>query len=303
VVSVPDPTSVLVDGPWRHRDVSANGTRLHVTECGDGPLVLLLHGFPEFWWTWRHQLPALAERGLRAVAPDLRGYGASDKPPRGYDAITLARDIAGLVKALGERDAVIVGNDWGGLLGWTLAALHPNAVRRLLVLSTPHPLRLRQAMLAEPRRQLAASGYVAGFQLPWRPERRLVADGAALVGRLLREWGGPGFPDVEAELRYRDAARIPGVAHSSLEYYRWMVRSLIRPDGARYARAVRHPITAPTLHLHGAKDTCMLPGTGRGSGRYVSGPYAWRLLPDVGHYPQEEAPEEVTDEIVRWAGS
>src|SRR5437016_1263164 len=93
----------VVDGPWLHRDVSANGIRLHVAEAGNGPLVVLLHGFPEFWWSWRHQLVALADAGDRVVAPDLRGYGASDKPPRGYDAVTLAGDIAGLVRAMGER--------------------------------------------------------------------------------------------------------------------------------------------------------------------------------------------------------
>jgi len=92
---------VYIDGPWTHRSVSANGTRFHVAERGDGPLVLLLHGFPEFWWAWRHQLISLSEAGFRAVAVDLRGYGGSDKPPRGYDLITAAADAAGLVRSLG----------------------------------------------------------------------------------------------------------------------------------------------------------------------------------------------------------
>ena len=100
----PDATSVLLPGPWTHRDLSANGVRLHVAEAGEGPLVLLLHGFPEFWWAWRAQLPALAAAGFRAVAPDLRGYGGSDKPPRGYDLPTAAADVAALVRALGEQD-------------------------------------------------------------------------------------------------------------------------------------------------------------------------------------------------------
>src|SRR5918996_4635656 len=128
-------SAVLVDGPWRHRDVTASGLRFHVAEHGpaDGPLVLLLHGFPEFWWSWRHQLVALGEAGFHAVAPDLRGYGASDKPPRGYDAYTLTADVAGLVKALGAAEADVVGHDWGGLLAWTMAALHPRTVRRLVV--------------------------------------------------------------------------------------------------------------------------------------------------------------------------
>ena len=98
-----DASSVLIDGPWQHRFVSANGARFHVAEQGEGPLVLLLHGFPQFWWAWRHQMPALADAGYRVAAMDLRGYGASDKPPRGYDTFTLAADVASVIRSLGEK--------------------------------------------------------------------------------------------------------------------------------------------------------------------------------------------------------
>src|ERR1700744_5850469 len=114
---------IQIAGPWAHRSITANGTRFHVASMGEEPLVLLLHGFPQFWWTWRQQLVDLADAGFRAVAIDLRGFGASDQTPRGYDAPNLATDVAALVAALGERDAMIVGNDLGGLLGWTVAAL------------------------------------------------------------------------------------------------------------------------------------------------------------------------------------
>ncbi len=298
---VPDVSAVLVDGPWQHRDVSANGTRLHVAEIGDGPLVLLLHGFPQFWWAWRHQLTGIAAAGYRVVAADLRGYGASDKPPRGYDAFTLSGDVAGLVRALGERDAVIVGHDWGGVAGWTTAALFPRLVRGLVVLAMPHPLRVRHEMLARPRGQGLSGRHLITFQLPWRPERQLVADDAAYVGHLLRLWGGPGYPEAEVERRYREAIRIPGVAHSSMEYHRWVFRSLFRPDGARFAAALRREsVTAPTLQLHGRLDRYMLAPTAQGSGRYVSGPYTWKLLDGVGHFLPEEAPDTITDEIVTW---
>jgi len=296
----PDPSVVLVDGPWRHRDVSANGTRLHVAELGDGPLVLLLHGFPQFWWAFRDQLTALAAAGYRAVAPDLRGYGASDKPPRGYDVHTLSDDVAGLIRALGERDAVIVGHDWGGVLGWATAALRPRAVRGLVALSAPHPRRARSALLGDVRHQGRASAYIAYFQLPWRPERALVADDGRYVGQLLRDWGGPGYPDPDAERRYREAIQVPGVAHSSMEYYRWMGRSQLRPDGARFAAAMRAQISAPTLQLHGALDECLLASTAQGSGRYVRGPYTWRLLDGLGHFIHEEAPDTVTAAILDW---
>src|ERR1700741_2060888 len=145
----PEP-AIAISGPGAHRTVSANGPRFHVASLGDGPLVVLLHGFPEFWWTWRTQLVTLAAAGYRAVAADLRGYGGSDKPPRGYDLITAAADAAGLIRALGEANAVVVGHDWGGLTAWTLAAYFPKAVHRLAVVSMAHPLRMRRRVLSSP---------------------------------------------------------------------------------------------------------------------------------------------------------
>src|SRR5580693_6998375 len=212
--SMPAEPVIQIAGPWTHRSVTANGTRFHVATMGEGPLVLLLHGFPEFWWTWRHQLVTLAEAGYRAVAVDLRGYGGSDKPPRGYDLITAAADAAGLVRALGEANAVVVGHDWGGLIAWTLAAYNPKVVRRLAVVSMAHPLRMRSAVLTDPLGQGRRSGYAFGFQLPILPERQLVRDGATRVGQLLESWSAPGWPDYETISTYQRAMRIPSVAHS-----------------------------------------------------------------------------------------
>src|SRR6185369_3744828 len=137
-----DESVVLVEGPWTHRFVGANGSRFHVVEAGTGPLVLFLHGFPEFWWAWHDILPQVADAGFRAVAVDLRGYGASDKPPRGYDGYTLAADVVGLIRALGERTAALVGVGYGGLAAWASAALHERVIRRLVILGAAHPLRM-----------------------------------------------------------------------------------------------------------------------------------------------------------------
>jgi pimeloyl-ACP methyl ester carboxylesterase len=301
----PDDSIVLIEGPWTHRIVRANGIAIHVAELGSGPMVLLLHGFPQFWWTWRQQLVDLADAGYRAVAVDLRGYGASDKPPRGYDAPNLAADMASLVTALGERDAVVVGNDLGGLLAWTMAAQHPRVVRRTVVLGAAHPLRLRRAIVADPRGQLRASSYAwRDFQIPRRPEARLTRD-SSYVRQLFDDWSGPARradPDYNAEVeRYAEALRVHPVAHLSLESFRWLVRSLPRGDGRRFAKALQNPITAPVLQLHGAADTCILPATAQGSGRYVAAQYEWRLLDGIGHYPQEEAPGLISGELIRWA--
>ncbi|GGK20912.1 alpha/beta hydrolase [Pilimelia terevasa] len=294
---------VLVDGPWTHRFVSANGSRFHVVEAGTGPLVLLLHGFPEFWWAWNDLLPALADAGYRAVAVDMRGYGASDKPPRGYDGYTLAADVTGLIRALGERTAAIVGAGSGGMVGWTAAAFHPAMVRRLVVLGAAHPLRLRTALVVDPRGQGAAATPTLRFQVP-RYEHVLTRHDAALVGDLLTRWGGdawvagPDFAPYAA--RCREAMQIPQAAFCAMEGYRWSFRSVLRLHGYRFVKLMQRPTPVPTLQLHGGADRAILARTAQGSGRYVSGPYEWRLLDGIGHFPHRETPEYVLGEILRW---
>jgi pimeloyl-ACP methyl ester carboxylesterase len=296
--------AVLVEGPWSHRYISANGSRFHVVEAGSGPLVLFLHGFPEFWWAWHHQLRVVADAGFRAVAVDLRGYGASDKPPRGYDGYTMAGDVAGLIRALGERSAVLVGAGYGGMIAWTAAAFHPRLVRRLIVTSAAHPLRLRTSLLADPRGQLAAIGPTLRFQVP-RYEHVLTRDDAALVEEYLRRWGGsdwvhgPDFPDYAR--RCRAAMQIPQASFCAMEAYRWAFRSVLRLHGYRFVKLLQQPIVTPALHLHGALDTAVLPRTAQGSGQYVIARYEWRLLTGVGHFPHVEAPDLVAGEILRWA--
>jgi pimeloyl-ACP methyl ester carboxylesterase len=285
--------------------VRANGIALHVAELGTGPLVLLLHGFPQFWWTYHRQLVDLADAGFRAVAVDLRGYGASDKPPRGYDAPNLAADMAQLVTSLGDSDAMVVGSDLGGLLGWTMASIHPRVVRSLAILGAAHPLRLRHALTARDSGQRRASAYaLRTFQVPRRPERLLASDGE-YVRYLFDRWTGPrwrGTPGYVADVeRYARAMQIHPVAYCAAEYFRWLVRSTARSDGQRFAHALRAPISAPVLHLHGDFDGCVLPSTAQGSGQYVTGEYEWRVLDGVGHFPHNEVPELVSGELIRWA--
>src|SRR5258708_36778160 len=190
----PDPSVTRIDGPWRHRDVHANGIRFHVVEATSGnqdttaptaqPLVIMMHGFASFWWSWRHQLRGLT--GARVVAVDLRGYGGSDNPPRGYDGWTLAGDTAGLVRALGHKSATLVGHADGGLVCWATSVLHPRMVRAIAVVSSPHPVALRASALTRRDQGRALLPWMLRYQVPIWPERSLTRNDAEELERLVR---------------------------------------------------------------------------------------------------------------------
>ena len=283
--------------------LTANGIGFHVLADGpaDGPLVLCLHGFPELGRSWRHQLPALAEAGYRAVAPDLRGYGETEL--RGpYGVTTLVDDVAGLVAALGRERATVVGHDWGGAVAWSVAALRPSVVERLVAVNCPPPSELSRALLRSPA-QLMKSWYILFFQLPWLPERRMAANGAEVVARALvggSHRRGVWPPDELAA--YSASFARPGRAKAAIDWYRASFRGALRPGRPR--RLPR--ISAPTLVLWGVEDRFL--------GRELVGPDCLRRvlaegnlptvvwIEDAGHFVQNEAPERVNDELMRWLG-
>ncbi|QNN54654.1 alpha/beta fold hydrolase [Nocardioides mesophilus] len=297
---------VELPGPWTHRHVAANGARFHVAEsepgqvAADAPLVLLLHGFPQFWWSWRHQLPALAGAGYHAVAMDLRGYGGSDKTRDGYDPFTLAGDVVGVVKALGRRQAVLVGQGWGGYVAWAAAVLHPREVSALAVVSAPHPTVVQHAF----RRGLhgEALRHVLTMQLPFLPERQLADPHGGRVAAHLTSWAAPGsgFPDAEAVTTYQSAISLWPASHCALEYHRWLVRSRLRNDGRAFARRLAEPVRQPVLALSGELDPAVPREAMRRSQRYVAGPMTERTLPGVGHFAPEEDPEALTAALLDW---
>jgi pimeloyl-ACP methyl ester carboxylesterase len=297
---LPDPTDVVrAPGPWTHRDVAANACRFHVVEAGDGPLVLLLHGFPTFWWTWRHQLVSLVAAGYHVVAMDMRGYGGSDHTPHGYDPLTLTADVAGLIRTLGEQDAVVVGQGWGGLVAWTLAARYPDVVRGIAVVGMPHPTVLRRAFVSDPA-QRRLGRYTLGFQRPWVPERQLTRNDAAMVENYLRRWSGSAWPDEETAEVYRAAMLVPNTAHCSVEFHRWAIRSIPRRDGRRFTETIAEPVTAPVLQVHGANDGAVLPSSVNGSEDFTTGGYTRVDLEGVGHFPHEEDPAAFDAVLVPW---
>jgi pimeloyl-ACP methyl ester carboxylesterase len=268
---------------WLHRDILTNGIRMHYVTQGEGPLVVLLHGFPEFWYSWRHQIPLLAEMGYQVVAPDLRGYNDSDKPRTGYDVETLLRDIVGLIKGLGAEKAIIVGHDWGGVLAWLFAMYYPQLTERLIVLNAPHPLAYRRAMSSwEQRRK---SWYVLAFQIPWLPEYILGRNHAELTGRLIAEAAvqKDAFP-AEVLEQYRVAMSKPGALRSSIGYYRALFR---HPQMA--LNPPQPVIKQPTLLIWGEQDVALDITLTQGLEQWIPNLRIQRI-PDSGHWVQQEKP-------------
>jgi pimeloyl-ACP methyl ester carboxylesterase len=298
---------MTVTGELEHRHVDVGGVRLHVVEAGSGPLVVLLHGFPEFWYSWRHQIPALADAGFRVAAPDMRGYNLSDKP-RGlaaYSGEALAGDVRGLIEGLGEERAHVVGHDWGGQVAWETAMRHPDRVERLAILNVPHPVRMLEGMRT--LRQLRRSWYIFFFQLPLVPEAALRAGDFAAPRRVLRRdpVSPAAFGDEDIE-RFVEAWSQPGALTAMLAYYRAAVRSpaairgvLGRGDGASGVRVVE----APTLVIWGECDTALGSELAEPPRRWVPNLVGVERLPDASHWLQNDAPERVNRLLVDFLAS
>jgi len=293
--------TIYPPGPWTHRNVAAHGARFHIAEAGDGPALVFLHGFPTFWWTWRNQLPHFADLGYRAIAMDLRGYAGSDHPPEGYDPLTLAADVAAVLRSIGVKQAVIIGHGWGGFIAWTMAVTEPEVVSGIVPIAMAHPRVLRRSGFRSIK-QLRSLSYAASWQLPFWPERSLQADNGARIAELLHEWSGTtSWPDTFTTDRYRAAFSRWPTAHTAVEYHRWAVRSLIRPDGISFMRRMRQHIDVPVLHVHGARDPMIHELSSMRSAAMVDGPYEFAVI-DAGHFPHEENPEAFSAIVSDWLG-
>ncbi len=233
-----------------HTFIQTNGIKLHVVQAGpvDGPLMILLHGFPEFWYGWRHQIDALAAAGYRVWVPDQRGYNLSDKPNHigAYVIDTLAADVVGLIDAAGEQKAVVVGHDWGAAVAWWTAVSYPERIERLVVMNVPHPMVMKK-FASRNAEQMLRSWYIGFFQLPWLPELFSRAGNWAMLARTLRNSSRPGtFSAADLE-QYKTAWSQPGAISAMINWYR---ASLRKPP----ARQPSVRVTVPTLLIWGARD-------------------------------------------------
>jgi pimeloyl-ACP methyl ester carboxylesterase len=271
-----------------HTYLSANGIKLHVVQAGpkSGVPVVLLHGFPEFWYGWRNQIPALAQAGCRVIVPDQRGYNLSDKPKgvKNYRIDELVKDILGLIDALDYQKVNLIGHDWGAVVAWTLAILHPERLHRLGIMNVPHPAVMRR-FLTRDLEQIRRSWYIFFFQLPWLPERFMSANGWRGAVSALRGSGKIHIFTNEDIARYKEAWSQPGAMTSMINWYRAVIRHM--PKLPKEPR-----VRVPTLMMWGLKDFALSRRMARPSMDYVDDGNLI-LFPEATHWVQHDEAEAV----------
>ncbi|MBP7765480.1 MAG: alpha/beta hydrolase [Deltaproteobacteria bacterium] len=279
----------------RERFIETNGIKLHVMEAGpeDGPMILFLHGFPEFWWAWRKQLPYFADKGYRVVAPDQRGYNLSDKPEgvAAYNIDKLAKDMIGLIDAYGQKQVYLVGHDWGASVSWWLALKYPDRFRKLVILNVPHPKIMAKNVFTNTA-QMQRSWYIFFFQIPGAVDRLAAAGDYEWVLQLITTSANPGtFSPAELE-EYRKAFRQPGAFTAMVNWYRAMIQTQSEPPRS-------FDVTVPMIFMWGEEDVAMLTEMADQSMRYCK---EGRLikLPGVSHWIQHEAADKVNAQIAEF---
>ena len=280
------------NGQSRDGFVEVNGLRLHYVSQGQGPLALLLHGFPEFWYSWRHQLPFLARKFL-TVAPDLRGYNTSDKP-RGvkhYLLEELMGDARGLIQTFGEGKATVIGHDWGGVIALNLAAFYPESVERLVIMNAPHVLAYLRELRRNPK-QRKMSRYVFYFQVPGLPERTIRRSDFQALERIFSRWVYRKESFTPEDIRkFKQAMGQPGCLTAAINYYRGLFR-----DPSALRRLRNYPkIEAPTLIIWGENDRALSRELIEGLDPYFTTPPQIRTIPRCSHWVQQEQPERVNE--------
>lgn len=278
---------------FERKVIKTNDIHLHVVVAGpeDGPLLILLHGFPEFWYAWNAQIPALAAAGYRVYAPDMRGYNLSDKPQTvaDYKLDTLVADIIGLIDASGREKAYLVAHDWGAIVAWNLAIQHPERLEKLVIINVPHPLIFQQTLRRNPR-QLAHSWYVFFFQIPWLPEKLMSLRDWQFGRRTLVGTSKPGSFKREDLIKYKEAWSQPRAMTSMINYYRALARHFPKlPADSR--------VKVPTLVIWGAHDVALIKEMAQPSADMaING--RLEMFNDATHWVQHDEPEKVSQLIL-----
>lgn len=276
----------VIQTSWTHAYITTNGINLHYVTQGEGPLMLMLHGFPEFWYSWRYQIPEFA-KNFKVVALDLRGYNDSDKPKEqsAYVIDELIKDVQGVIQGLGYETCILVGHDWGGAIAWHFAYAHPDMVEKLIILNLPHPAKFAEGLRTS--QQLLRSSYIFLFQLPLLPELLLQASDYAAIATAIQ---GTAFnksaftpADIDA---YKDAAGKRGALTAMLNYY----RNIFQSQTLKQNWSI---LEVPTLLIWGEHDTALGKELTYGTAAYVRD-FQIKYIANSGHWVQQEQPELVT---------
>jgi pimeloyl-ACP methyl ester carboxylesterase len=282
----------------RQGQIRANGLEFAYLEAGEGPLVLLLHGFPDNAWTWEHQIPALAAAGYRAVAPFLRGYPPSEIPVDGFfDRATLALDLKGLIEALNDgQPCDLVAQDWGAAIAYGALAAFPELVRRAVLMAIPHPAVAFRSMTSPVQIHRAFHWWF--FQLPTLPEQMVPADDFAFIDYLWEQWS-PGHTEQAHVARIKQTLAQPGAVTATINYYRALLNPALQDPALDELRArLDGRIPVPTLALCGADDLRAEPMATQAG--LFTGLYRFDVVPDCGHFLHRERPEDINRRILAW---
>ena len=266
-----------------HGYADSDGVTIHYASLGEGPLVVMIHGFPDFWYSWRHQMEGLAEQ-FRVVAIDQRGYNLSDKPAgvESYALPLLVGDVVAVIRSLGEEPAIVVGHDWGGLVAWQLAMSVPEIVERLIILNLPHPRGLTRELANNPQ-QAANSQYARNFQQEGAHE--------ALTAEALASW----VSDTQARGRYLEAFEQSDF-EAMLNYYKANYpREPYTEDTSPLVK-----VTCPVLVIHGLEDPYLLAGALDGTWNWIDSDLTLLTIPGVNHFVQQDAADLVTRSMLAW---
>ena len=283
----------------REMSVTANGLEFAALERGDGPLVLLLHGFPDTAWTWSHVMPSLVDAGYRIAAPFMRGYPPTEIPRDGrFDPGALGDDVAGLIEALGGGEpAFVVGHDWGAIATYAAVGLHAELIRKAVTVAIGHPAGM--ARIFERPELLHHAFHVWLFQIPGFSEQAVRNNDLAMIDFLWRLWS-PGIEDADHVKRVKETLAQPGAAEAALGYYRALLQFPIT-DPERAQRVQFEKATVPTLVVHGSND----PGRtlSEDDAQFFSAEHRAETVEGAGHFVQREQPEALTRLIVDWLGA
>lgn len=280
----------------KHQFAQVNGINMHFVTEGEGFPLVLLHGFPQFWYTWRHQIPELAKH-YKIIVPDLRGYGQTDRPINvaDYHINILTADIVSLIKNLGYEKAHVVGHDWGGAIAWKMAIDHPEVVDKLVVINSPHPHIFAKAMRTN-YRQLAKFWYMFFFQISYLPEFLFKIFGKSLIKSIFRGSAirKKSFSDEDLEIYYNELNK-PGAFSAALNYYRAAIRSMLMSKSSE--KKIK-AISAPTLLIWGENDSVLGKELSINMDKLFIGPFHVHYISDCSHWVQEEQPAVVNQLII-----